>query len=337
VLRIRSAVPVHRLLTRALGTAVLAAVLAQGGCGGGRTQQVWFAPNLASQDMVGLFRQPEAWGTARRSIDAFQFYEQQLLSVLPADCPSCGPNILPAFEQAGAFGQLDDWGVAIAVEVGVIKGHTCSPEANAAFAVEAIRNVELRGGVVRYLAMDEPLLGAGECEVGLDQAAKNVATFSRWVHDVYPAVGIGDVEPYPRFDVATHTAWMAALRNEGFTPAFVHLDVDRAHAASIAANVPGDVQILKKLVEVQGIPFGVIFWGGDGTDEAAYAADVLAWVETVRLAIGEPTHSIFQSWSRTADGRFLVPRNLPETDPATTTHTRLLNDGLRALRAGSSD
>lgn len=336
MLRIRSAIPVRRLLTRALGAAALAAVLAQGGCGK-RPRQVWFAPNLASPDMVGLFTQPQAWSTARRSIDAFKFYEQQLISKLPADCPSCGPNILPAFEQVQAFGQLGDWGVAIAVEVGVIKGHTCSPEANAALAVEAIRNVQLRGGVVRYLAMDEPLLGAEECELGLDQAAKNVVTFAQRVHDAYPAVGVGDVEPYPRFGVATHTAWMAALRHEGFEPAFVHLDVDRAHAALIGADVPADVRNLQQLVEVQQIPFGVVFWGADGTDEAAYAADVLAWVETVRQAIGEPTHSIFQSWSRSADGRFVVPRNLPETDPATTTHTRLLNDGLRALRAGSSD
>ncbi len=141
MLRIRSAIPVHRLLTRALGAAALAAVLAQGGCGEGRTQQVWFAPNLASRTWSGCSgnRRPGARHAAAST--SFQFYEQQLLSVLPADCPSCGPNILPAFEQAGAFGQLDDWGVAIAVEVGVIKGHTCSPEANAAFAVEAIRNV----------------------------------------------------------------------------------------------------------------------------------------------------------------------------------------------------
>jgi hypothetical protein len=340
VARLRLALPLRpasplRLLARTLGAAGLAALIALGGCATDRSAKVWFAPNLGSPDMLGLFTQPQAWSKARGSVGVFKFYEQHLISERPADCPSCGPNLLPAFEQAGAFGQLRDWGVAIAVEVGVIKGHTCAPEANAALALTAIRNVELRGGSVRYLAMDEPLLGAGDCKIGLEQAAKDVAAFARQVHAAYPSVGIGELEPYPEFGVPKLTAWMAALQGEGFAPAFIHLDVDRQRSATSGLDVAVDLQNLKKLVDVQQIPFGVVFWGADGTDEAGYAADVLSWVDTVRQAIGEPTHSVFQSWSRSADGRFVVPRNLPETDSATMTHTRLLNDGLRALRAGS--
>jgi hypothetical protein len=330
----RPALPL-RLLTRALGAAGLAVLLSQGGCATDRSAKVWFAPNLGSPDMLELFAQPQAWGKARRSVGVFKFYEQQLISERPADCPSCGANLLPAFEQARAFGQLGDWGVAIAVEVGVIKGHACAPEANASLALTAIRNVELGGGRVRYLAMDEPLLGAGDCKLGLEQAARNVAAFAGQVHAAYPGVGIGELEPYPQFGVPKLTAWMAALQAEGFAPAFFHLDVDRQRAATSGLDVAVDLQNLEKLVDVQQIPFGVIFWGADGTDEAAYAADVLGWIDVVRQAIGEPTHSVFQSWSRSADGRFVVPRNLPETDGAIMTHTRLLNDGLRALRAGS--
>jgi len=333
--RVRATFPSRRILSRACLAAALAAVLAQGGCSQ-KSQQVWFAPNLASPDMVGLFSEPQAWSTARNSTDVFKFYEQQLLFARPADCPSCGPNLLPAFEQAQAFAQLGSWGIAIAVEVGVIKGQSCSPEANAALALAAIRNVEQRGGSVRYLAMDEPLLGAGDCAIGLEQAAKNVAAFARQVHATYPGVGIGELEPYPQFGVPTLSAWMAALQGERFAPAFIHLDVDRQRAATSALDVAADLRALKQLVAVQKIPFGVIFWGADGTDEAAYAADVLTWAGTVRQAIGQPTHSVFQSWSRSAGGRFVVPRNLPESDPTTMTHTRLLNEGLRSLRAGTS-
>ncbi len=89
------------------------------------------------------------------------------------------------------------------------------------------------------------------------------------------------------------------------------------------------------MVESQAIPFGVIFSGADGTDEAAYGADVLAWVGTVRTAIGTPMQAVFQSWSVSEDGRFTVPRNLPESDGETLTHTRLLNEGLRTLRSGT--
>ncbi len=334
----RSTVLTSCHLTRLLGAAAL--VLAFTGCGQKTpAPRVWFAPNLGSLDMVSLFTQPQAWRTARSQLGVFQFYEQQLISTQPAACVDCGPNILPAFDQAQAFSQLGDWGLAISVEVGVIKGHTCSPEANADLALQAIRNVQQRGGVVRYLAMDEPLLGARDCGIGLTdlgQAAKGVATFAQRVQEAYPAVSVGDVEPYPEFGVPVLTAWLAALRSHGFVPAFVHLDVDRGRATSLGVDVPGDLRALLQVTQVQQIPLGVIFWGADGTDEAAYAADVLAWVETVRQAIGEPPQSIFQSWSRDAGSRFVVPRNLPETDSATVTHTRLVNEGLRALRAGSS-
>lgn len=279
--------------------------------------------------MVELFTRPQGWSTARGQIDTFKFYEQHLLSRLPADCPDCGPNLLPAFAQAQAFARLQDWGIAVAVEVAAIKGHTCSAEANAALALTAIRNVRGGGGTVRYLALDEPLVGALECGFDLGQTARSLATFYERVRAAEPAVGVGDIEPYPAFDAPALAAWIAALRGEGVTLAFFHLDVDRPRVARTGADLKTDLRTLEGAAEQQGIPFGVIFWGADRTEEDAYAADVLAWVETVGRGIGMPSHSIFQSWSRTTDGRAVVPRNLPET--ATGTHTRLLNEGLRVL------
>ncbi len=323
------------MLLRTLIAALLLCLFA-GGCAPPSASQVWFTPNLASRDMVDLFTEPQAWRGARQSTNVFKFYEAQLTAESPADCPACGPNILPAFEQARAFARLGEWSIAIAVEAPVIKGNACSADVNAARAVEAIRNVHLRHGIVRYVAMDEPLLGAQACQTGLEEAARSVAAFARQVRAAYPAVRIGDIEPYPHFGVATLTAWMAALRREGAAPAFVHLDVDRARAGRIGSDVPGDLSTLKSLVEAQAVPFGVIFWGADGADEPAYAADVMAWVETVRAAIGVPTHSVFQSWAVSADGRYVVPRNLPEGDPDAWTHTRLIGEGLDVLRSGAS-
>ncbi len=69
---------------------------------------------------------------------------------------------------------------------------------------------------------------------------------------------------------------------------------------------------------------------------SAYAADVISWVDTVHVAIGQPTHSIFQSWAVSPDGTMRVPANLPEADAAVETHTRVLNDGLADLRSGPS-
>ncbi len=298
--------------------------------------QVWFAPNLGSLDMVDLFTRPDEWTTARQSTDVFKFYGRQLLAETPTDCPLCGPNILPAFDDAQAFSQLRGWGISTAIEVGVIKEFDCAADTSAVLAERAIRNVQLGGGDIAYLAMDEPILGAETCQLSVDQAAREVAAFSRAVHQAYPAVRIGEIVPYPHFDVVKITAWLAALRQAGFVPAFVHLDVDRVAASLGGYDIPTDIRTLQKVVELQNLPFGVIFWGADNTDEAAYAADVLSWVETVRQAIGQPGQSIFQSWSVAADGRFVVPRNLPETDPETMTHTRLLDEGLRVLRSRQS-
>jgi hypothetical protein len=300
------------------------------GCGRA-AGQVWFAPNLGSPDMVELFTRPQQWSTAREHIDTFKFYEQHLLSRLPAECPDCGPNLLPAFEQTQAFARLAGWGIAVAVEVAAIKGHTCSPEANAALALTAIRNVRAGGGNVRHLAMDEPLIGGAECAFDLEQTAGDVAAFCRRVQDAEPAVAIGDIEPYPAFTAPALEAWLAALRREGVTLSFFHLDVDRGRAERTGADLRSDLRALQRSAEEQGIPFGVIFWGADRTEAGAYAADVLAWAETVGRDIGVPAHSVFQSWSRTADGRAVVPRNLPETASETMTHTRLLNEGLRVL------
>ena len=77
----------------------------------------------------------------------------------------------------------------------------------------------------------------------------------------------------------------------------------------------------------------MIFWSENGASDEDYFVDVMAWVETVRIAIGEPSHSIFQSWALGPEGRLDVPANLPETSRHS--HTRLLDEGLTALHGGT--
>jgi hypothetical protein len=83
------------------------------------------------------------------------------------------------------------------------------------------------------------------------------------------------------------------------------------------------------LCEGQGIPFGVIVWGDASESDRAYYDSAREWTTTVEGAIGQPAHTIFQSWAISAEGTFTVPRNLPESEPYT--HTRLINDGLSLL------
>lgn len=320
--------PLSRLLPL-----LAAGTLATAACGGpppGR--QVWFAPNMGSADMVELFTRPHEWRSARRSTDVFKFYQRQLLADTPAECPECGRNIFPQLARVDAFTRLDAWGVGIGIEVGVVKSWGCDAFATLPFAMEAVRRVEARRAVVTDLAMDEPLLGAESCQLTLDEAARQAATFALRARDGRPHLRVGDIEPYPLYSVSMLLEWVGALRENGFTPAFLHLDVDRAHAGRIAADVGGDLVALRTSLEAQGIPLGVIFWSEEGSSAEAYSADVLAWVETVRMAVGEPSHSVFQSWAVSPDGRLRVPPNLPEDDDAVNTHTRLLDEALAALR-----
>jgi hypothetical protein len=295
--------------------------------------KVWYAPNLGSPDTIEMFAQPKLWTAARHSTDVFKFYEKQILADRPADCPECGRNIYPELARAEAFTRLNAWGLAIGIEVGVLKSWGCAASASLPLAMDAVRRVEARQAVVSDLAMDEPLLGARDCQLTLDEAARHAATFALGAREGHPFLRVGDIEPYPVLSASTLLDWLDAVRREGYVPAFFHLDVDRAHAARIGADVSGDLKLLRARVEAQGIPFGIIFWSDEGTSEEAYAADVLSWVQTVHAAIGEPAQSIFQSWAVSPDGTLTVPRNLPEADPDLHTHTRLLNDGLAALRS----
>jgi hypothetical protein len=221
----------------------------------------------------------------------------------------------------------------IAIDVGAIKEWGCTSSTTLPLALDAVRRVESRRAVVTELALDEPLLGAESCQLSLEEAAVHTAAFARDARRGRPQLRVGDIEPYPYFSAPLLLSWVSALQRSGYTPAFFHLDVDRAHAGRIGADVASDLALLRSSLEGQGIPFGVIFWSENGESDEAYFVDVMGWVETVRIAIGEPSHSIFQSWAVSPEGRLDIPANLPSTSDYS--HARLLGEGLTALRGGA--
>ena len=303
-------------------------------CGGpGRATQVWLAPNMGSSDLLAMFTPPPDGRAARLSTDVFKFYEQQILADTPSECPECRGNLYPQLARAEAFTRLSAWGVRIGIEVGAIKPWGCTASATVPLALEAVRRVESRRAVVTELALDEPLLGAESCQLSLEEAAVHTAEFARNARRGRPHLRVGQIEPYPYFSAPLLLSWVSALRRNGYTPAFFHLDVDRAHAGRIGADVASDLALLRSSLEGQGIPFGVIFWSENGESDEAYFVDVMGWVETVRIAIGEPSHSVFQSWAVSPEGRLDIPANLPSTSDYS--HTRLLEEGLIALRGGT--
>lgn len=313
------------MIPRALVGLVLAVSV---GCA--RQPQVWFTPNLGSADMAGLFSQPEKWELARSHVDVFKFYSQQI-ALTPEQCLLCGPNVLPTFIAQQAFSKLRKWRVAIAVEVPVVKPYACVSDSTAALAERAIDEIVAQGGEVAYLAMDEPLVSGASCGYGTDDVARETGRFVERLRGSHPAVAIGDVEPFPLFDVAALRSWLDALGANGVKPAFLHYDVDHGLLARRGQDVSADLEALKALSAERKLPFGILMTGQDDLDDTGYYQDVLAWSRAVANAVGEPDQIVFQSFSESATGAFEVPLNLPEDDPGASSHSRLLNEAFDIL------
>jgi hypothetical protein len=301
------------------------------GIGCAQPRQIWFAPNLGSADTVALFSRPQKWELARSHLDVFKFYSQQL-ALTSEECPLCGPNVLPNLAREQAFSKLRNWHIAIAVEVPVVKPYACVSDSTADLAERVIDNVAAQGGAVAYLAMDEPLASAASCGYTTDDAAHETARFVQRLRASHPGVVVGDIEPFPLFDVPGLRGWLSALDAAGATPAFLHLDVDHGLLSRRGEDAAGDLRALKALSVERALPFGLLMTGGDDLDDAGYYQDVISWTRTVAGAVGEPDQVVFQSFSQSATGAFDVPLNLPEDDPSAASHTRLLNEAFEILR-----
>jgi hypothetical protein len=302
--------------------------------------QVWFAPNMGSQDFAELFTKPEQWSQARSRIDVLKFFPQNLVY---SPSPLLGDNNLNAFVRVDAFRKLADWGIAIDIDVGAVKEWGCGTR-EFRQANETIQNVVSHGGVVTILDMDEPFMGGQltanglTCGFTMEQSADATAQFVGLVKDAYPDMLVGETEPYPYFSVAELEGWTRALEDRGVHLAHFHIDVDPVYARDLGRDVAADLRELSGFLQEHGIPFGVILtsdWTDAGSNRA-YFESTLAWLRAVNAAIGRPPHVLFQSWQgdpadRAHQGLHWVPINLPENDPAVYSHTRLILEGLEVF------
>jgi Big-like domain-containing protein len=296
---------------------------------------VWFTPDMASADMLDLFSDPEQWPDARASVQVFKFYPEQL-HPLPYPCDICGPNTEPNLASAVAFSKLNQWGVDIGMEFGPVGDWACTAEASSSIAQTMIQAVQSDGGVVSYMAFDEPFTNGQGCNYTMTQIAAQTIKFIQLMHAFDPTLQMGDIEPYPGFTEPQLENWITTLEAGGITLPFFHLDVDRNAVAAVGADLPSDLKRIQTFCQSQGIALGVIFIAQQ-TSSAQELSDqdyydyAMLWIQTVKGAIGVPQHSIFQSWVINGDGLWDVPINLPENDPAVYSHTRLINAGLAAL------
>jgi hypothetical protein len=300
--------------------------------------RVWFAPSPGSIDYLRLFERPDEWDAARGLISVFKFYQQHTQAPAPR---IVGPNTYDALARAGAFRRLREWGKKIAIEAGSVKEFYCGPggmDESIANSVASLRAVEAAGGIVSYIAQDEPFVSGRARACGgpaLEPTADRVAAYVAGVKAAFPRVDIGLIEAYPFSSADQIEAEVALLQARGATPAFLHMDVDW-HRSGATAFVR-DMARLQAFAAAQNIPFGVIVTGYDGNADALYAVDAYGITDLVARTFHTwehmPDHLIVQSWAAADSGLVVTPANLDEDRPYS--HTALLRDVYRRLRGAN--
>jgi hypothetical protein len=291
--------------------------------------QVWIAPNVCSEDMLNLFTEPDKWIQAKSKTNVMKFYPPHL----DGNLSSCNntltnfANIVPG----GAFRWLSNQNpkIEIAVEAGSVKEWNCGgkmPDENFASISRIINNVEVLGGRVSYIAMDEPFTAIEtNCKQPVETTSKQVKYYVDKVNARHPGVSIGLIEAYPFLSEVTIEESILALKGVGVNIPFLHLDMHR-HGGLARSDIRGDLVKLKDFCHKHNIAFGIIVWGDDGSSNQVFSNEAIMTAETVNSAVGAPDHIIFQSWESSTGRKLLTPDNLPENQPHTMTW--IVNVGL---------
>jgi hypothetical protein len=203
-----------------------------------------------------------------------------------------------------------------------IEGH--GPPHDMALLAQRVKQL---GGTIEYVSLDEPLFyghvynGRGTervCHFSIDELAAQTAQKIDEVRRLFPAIRIGDTEPfgirYP--DTATWTSeiaeWLEAYRAAMGEPlAFLRAD--------LVPTMPAWRQQFATAIGVvrnSGVPLGVIYNGTRmDTSDATWiaAANHLCHVVEGQMAV-EPAQVAFMTWTDRPH------RLLPENQPGTLTN-----------------
>ncbi|MEO8522387.1 MAG: hypothetical protein ABI603_13555 [Acidobacteriota bacterium] len=313
--------------------AVLTALPASPARGGADPDRLWMAPAPGSLDYTRLFLDPSEWPDALRVVDVFKFYQQHTLS---RSDPVVGPNTYDALVQAGAFRTVTrSWRKKIALEVGAVKEFYCTDDdSGMQEAIDAtlasVEAVQRAGGIVSYLAIDEPFLAGMSPRCGgpsLAPTADRLAVYMKGVRRVFPWVRIGLIEAYPSFSPGQFTDMIRLMRERGWPLAFLHADVDLRAMRPGRDDFGRDMNRLAALSAEERLPFGIIIWGENGNADALFSADAMRLEEAVESAFGRwdllPPHLIVQSWAESSSGLRITPTNLPQSRADTFTELLL--------------
>jgi hypothetical protein len=166
-------------------------------------------------------------------------------------------------------------------------------------------------GDIKYSSISEPLADLylhPEPGKTLDTVVTEVVDFTNAARA--KGLTVGWLEGWPSVKVEQYRPYLERLAAHGALPAFLHLDIDRRHAEKLHLSMAKAITDLAALATEYGVAFGVLLWGYDDTDEAAYAADVKKFAQDVYAIVPDLAHVCVQAWAiRTTNGKRELPNN----------------------------
>jgi hypothetical protein len=188
--------------------------------------------------------------------------------------------------------------------------------------LRAAGRVKQLGGVLKYIAMDEPLLyghyysGPNACHDSIADVAKQVAEKVAQAKSVFPQIKVGDIET---LGAGAQTHWMEQMQQwpaayqaaVGEPLAFMQADISWQNP-----NWQSDLQAESQFLRAARIPLGIIYNGSpqDQTDLewTTHAEQRFHLIESNLRII--PDQAIIATWT------VHPTRMLPENQPATMTY-----------------
>jgi len=313
-----------------------------------RAQEIWFAPPAApadsrlhrAADLMDLFQPDAPWHDAASHIKVFKLYGSYLSGA-------------PQQEIDSIVADLNRRQISIALEVGVmdVGPKSTNPPCGGLGQVEGYgtpklaransEKIKRAGGVIRFIAMDEPLWfghyfkgrpgGQPGCRSNVNQILELIKGPLSVYAQEFPNIMIGDIEPTDiaeqigwKDDVA---AWANGFRNQMGRPlAFMHLDIpfNRPGEEGFAVEFFRYAEHLKQQNLLGAL--GIIYDGKptDSSDES-WVQDAKEHIRLMEDKNGlRPDHAVIQSWQA-------YPQHvLPESSPGSL--TGLVNFYARRLK-----
>lgn len=265
-----------------------------------RRAEVWMGPPSYENGKCfrELFENPDDWKDTRSVVDVLMYADHRLQKQFTDD------------ELQTWFGQLRQWGLKFALEVGAVKPWGVMAEKTFGAQRPIWDRVKRLGGRIHAIAMDEPLLC---CRKHIhrpdDYALRETVEFIARVREHCPGVLVGDIETYPSIPLPDHFRWIESLQKSladrgvrGLD--FYRLDVNWAEFVVFDRGTWLEVKELERYCRRRNLPFSLIYWASGYpalakrglADDAAWYVSVMRQGYDYAMVQGSPDHYVVQSW-----------------------------------------